>query len=298
MRIPSFYVLRETGSNLVRNIVMSVAAVVTMAVSLTAFGGVLIMRQAVNEATLQFQHGVEMIVFMQPSATKAEIVAVDQQIKSLEPAVIEHCAFYDKAKSWAEFRQLFRQQPDIIRVMKLQFMPTSYRCVPAKAQNIGVLANQFQGKPGVNNVKYAGQVIKQELAHFSTLRNVALVVAAAVMLGAIALVVNTIQLAIFARRREVAVMKLVGATNWFIRIPFMLEGLAEGVVGAAIAFAATYFSRNTLASFTGTSNPSFPSQPLTVTSHDALLTGVLVVVVGALVGGLGSGFAVRRFLQV
>jgi cell division transport system permease protein len=80
-------------------------------------------------------------------------------------------------------------------------------------------------------------------------------------------------------------------------VPFMLEGLAEGIVGAVIAFGVTYFSRNTLASFTG-NNPFFPSKALNVTSHDALLTGVLVLVVGALVGGLGSGFAVRRFLHV
>ena len=89
------------------------------------------------------------------------------------------------------------------------------------------LASQLNKQPGVLNVGYPGQAIKEELARFATLRNVALVVAGGVMLGAIALVVNTIQLAIFARRREVAVMKLVGATNWFIRVPFMLEGLVE-----------------------------------------------------------------------
>jgi cell division transport system permease protein len=126
---------------------------------------------------------------------------------------------------------------------------------------------------------------------------VALIVAGGVMLGAIALVVNTIQLAIFARRREVAVMKLVGATNWFIRVPFMLEGLVEGLLGAVIAFLITYFARATFASFTG-SNPIDVNQPLYVSSHAALLTGLFIVIVGALVGALGSGFAVRRFLSV
>jgi cell division transport system permease protein len=92
-------------------------------------------------------------------------------------------------------------------------------------------------------------------------------------------------------------MKLVGATNWFIRVPFMLEGLTEGLVGAVIAFALTYTSRDTLASFTG-SNPLIPSQPLYVSSHEAFLTGIFIIVVGALVGAVGSGFAVRRFLSV
>ena len=92
-------------------------------------------------------------------------------------------------------------------------------------------------------------------------------------------------------------MKLVGATNWFIRVPFMLEGLVEGLVGALIAFFITYLARDTLASFTG-SNPLVPDQPLYVSSHEALLTGSFVVALGTLVGAGGSGFAVRRFLSV
>jgi cell division transport system permease protein len=297
LAIPSPYVLRETGSNLVRNIVMTVAAVVTMAVSLTALGGVLIMRQAVNQATVQYQHGVEMIIFMQATASQQEISGMHQELVSMVPSQINRCFYVDKAQAWSEFKQIFSGEPDMVKVMDVQKMPPSFRCVPARAQSVSVLAAKFQQQAGVLDVKYPGQAIKEELARFATLRNVALVVAGGVMLGAIALVVNTIQLAIFARRREVAVMKLVGATNWFIRVPFMLEGLTEGLVGAVIAFAVTYFARNTLASFTG-SNPFIPSLPLYVSPHAALLTGVFVVVVGALVGALGSGFAVRRFLSV
>jgi cell division transport system permease protein len=181
--------------------------------------------------------------------------------------------------------------------MSVNEMPPSFRCVPAKSQNLAQLAAEFDNQPGVFSVNTPVQAIRQQLARFATLRNVALVIAGGVMLGAIALVVNTIQLAIFARRREVAVMKLVGATNWFIRVPFMLEGLVEGLVGAGIAFVLTYTSRDTLASFTG-SNPMIPSQPLYVSPHDALLTGIFIIVVGALVGAMGSAFAVRRFLSV
>ena len=117
------------------------------------------------------------------------------------------------------------------------------------------------------------------------------------MVGAVALIVNTIQLAIFARRREVAVMKLVGATNWFIRVPFMLEGLIQGVVGAVLAFALTYAVRNTIASFVG-NETVLGIQTLYVTPHEAILTGILLLVVGAAVGVFGSAFAVRRFLAV
>jgi cell division transport system permease protein len=297
MEVPSPYVLRETGSNLVRNIVMTVAAIVTMAVSLTALGGVLIMRQAVNTATVQYQHGVQFIVFMNPKASAQEIIGMRQELATMVPAQVQSCSYTDKAQAFAQFRQIFRGEPDMVKVMKPGLMPSSFGCVPAKAQDISQLASEIGGQAGVLQVSYLGQEIRDELAHFSALRAVALVVAGGVMLGAIALVVNTIQLAIFARRREVAVMKLVGATNWFIRVPFMLEGLVEGLVGAGIAFGVTYATRNTLASFTGT-NPYFVNVPLDVSSHAALLTGIFIVAVGVLVGALGSGFAVRRFLSV
>jgi len=297
MALASPYLLRETGSNLARNIVMTVAAVVTMAVSLTALGGVLVMRQAVNKATVQYQGGVELVIFMNPDASTQEISALRSELTSMVPDQVRRFHYVDKQQAYAEFSQMFSGQPDMLKVMTAAKMPPSFRCVPAKAQNVSQLAAEFDKQPGVLNVGYPGQAIKEELARFSTLRNVALVVAAGVMLGAIALVVNTIQLAIFARRREVAVMKLVGATNWFIRVPFMLEGLVEGLVGAGMAFVITFAARNTLASFTG-SDPLVPNQPLNVTSHEALLTGIFLVVVGALVGAVGSGFAVRRFLSV
>ncbi len=297
MTIASPYVLRETGGNLARNVVMTVAAVVTMAVSLTALGSVLIMRQAVNKATVQYQHGVEVIVFMKAGATATETSALDQELKSMVPNQVKRCTYFDKQQAYSEFKQMFSGEPDMLKVMSVDLMPPSFRCVPAKAQNIGQLANEFGRQPGVYDVAYPDKAIKQQLARFSTLRNVALAVAVGVMLGAIALVVNTIQLAIFARRREVAVMKLVGATNWFIRVPFMLEGLVEGLVGALIAFGVIFWSRNTLASFTG-SDPLDVSRPLSVSSHEALLTGIFIVVVGAVVGAVGSGFAVRRFLSV
>jgi len=293
----SSYVFRETGSNLVRNVVMTVAAVVTMAVSLTALGSVLIMRQAVNKATVQYQGGVELVVFMNPAASNQEIAGVRQELQSMVPAQVKKFSYVDKLAAFSEFKQMFSGEPDMLKVMTPAKMPPSFRCVPAKAADTALLAAKFSKQPGVLNVGYPGQEIKQWLARFATLRNVTLVVAGGVMIGAIALVINTIQLAIFARRREVAVMKLVGATNWFIRVPFMLEGLVEGLVGAAIAFAITFSARNTLASFTGT-NPLVPSEPLNVSSHEALLTGIFIVVVGALVGAVGSGFAVRRFLSV
>jgi cell division transport system permease protein len=293
----STYVLRETAGNLVRNIVMTVAAVLTMAVSLTALGGVLIMRQAINKATVQWQGGVQLAVFMNANASNQEIKAIGDELHAMVPQEIQKYWWVDKEKAYAEFKQMFAGEPAFIKVMSVSQMPPSYRVVPARAQNVAQLASQFDNQPGVHNVGYPQQAINQMLSHFSTLRTVALVLAAGVMVGAIALIINTIQLAIFSRRREVAVMKLVGATNWFIKVPFMLEGLAHGLAGACAAFMLTYFSRGTIASFVGSDSLNFGA-PLYVSPHEAVFTGVFILIIGMLVGMLGSAFAVRRFLVV
>jgi cell division transport system permease protein len=149
----------------------------------------------------------------------------------------------------------------------------------------------------VFKVAYPAQEVSDLLHKFSRWRWLFGVLAGAVMVGAVALIVNTIQLAIFARRREVAVMKLVGATNWFIRVPFMLEGFIQGMTGAVIAFVTTYAIRNFVASLIP-DQTIFGSNSLYVSSHEAILTGVVLLIVGAAVGVLGSAFAVRRYLAV
>ena len=93
-------------------------------------------------------------------------------------------------------------------------------------------------------------------------------------------------------------MKLVGATNWFIRIPFMLEGLIQGVLGAVLAFGLSYLFRDTIASFVSNGALAGSGNSLYVTPTEALYTGLVILVLGAVVGALGSAFAVRRFLSV
>ncbi|HEX6392432.1 MAG TPA: permease-like cell division protein FtsX [Acidimicrobiales bacterium] len=295
MAMSTGYVARETASNLRRNLVMTLSAVLTMAVSLSALGGVLIMRQAINKASIQWRGGVEMAIFLQPGVTNNETQAIERELATMPGVKKYH--FVDKPQAYQEFRQIFGGNNDIVSVLSVNDMPPSYRVVPSRAQDISQLGKQFVGQPGVLQVSYAKQEIDQLLHQFKQLRALGLFLAVGVMIGAVALIVNTIQLAIFARRREVAVMKLVGATNWFIRLPFMFEGLLHGVAGGIIAFGVTYGVRNTIASFVG-NETVLGTRTLFVTPHEAVITGILLLVIGAGVGALGSAFAIRRFLAV
>jgi len=297
MFIASRYLVRETGGNLRRNLVMTVAAVVTMVVSLAALGGVLIMRQAINKQSIQWRGGVSIAVFLSPSVTPNEVDAMALVLKEDTGTGIRKYYYVDKAQAYKEFKVIFGNEPQLVNVMSPAQMPPSYRVVPIDPQDVPALGAQLSKQPGVLKVSYDKQEIDALQSRFHVLRDIAVVLALGVMIGAIALIVNTIQLAIFARRREVAVMKLVGATNWFIRIPFMLEGLIDGIIGAGLAFAAIYYARNTIASFVGNESALGPSN-LYVSPHDAITTGIIILAVGAGVGALGSAFAVRRFLKV
>jgi cell division transport system permease protein len=229
--------------------------------------------------------------------TSNEVAAMHQVLADDTGLQIKKYYYVDKAEAYKEFKVIFGNEPQLINVMSPAQMPPSYRVVPTDPADVGALGAQLARQAGVLKVSYAKEEIDALESRFRVLRDIAVVLAIGVMIGAIALIVNTIQLAIFARRREVAVMKLVGATNWFIRIPFMLEGLIDGVIGAGVAFGAIYYARDTIASFVGSESALGPSN-LYVSSHDAFMSGVVILAVGAGVGALGSAFAVRRFLKV
>jgi len=297
MAVSTGYVVRETAVNLRRNLVMTMAAILTMFVSLTLLASAQLMRQATNKAAVQWKGGVELSIFLKTDVTDAQRDAVGQKLSSLPD--VKSVRFVDKPHAFQEFRTMFANTPDLVNSVGTSDMPPSFRVVPLKAEDVQAIGDLFKDKPGVRDVVYAKEIISSLLKDFNTKHNVAVALALVVFLGAIALIVNTIQLAIFARRREISVMKLVGATNWFIRIPFMIEGLVDGFIGALLACGVTYLFRQTIASFVS-SSPLVGAKVggLFVTSNEAIYTGVLILGVGAVVGALGSAFAVGRFLAV
>ena len=125
-----------------------------------------------------------------------------------------------------------------------------------------------------------------------------LVVGVGLLVAALLLILNAIRMAMFARRREIEVMKLVGATNWFIRVPFMLEGIVQGLVGAGMALGAVFaldrFMKN------AAENPEYEAimQGFVASSDELVMTAIVVMVLGIVIGAAGSGWALSRFLKV
>jgi len=290
------YVTRETAINLRRNLLMTVAAVMTAAVSLTLVGGALLLKQGVTKATLQWRGGVELNIFMQPEVEPTQSEAVETQLADMKEFV-KSFHYVNQREAKAEFDKMFANSPDMVDSVKAEDLPPSYRVVPQKAELVNVIGDKFETQAGVKDVVYAKETIDRFLRVARRAQNVVLGIAVVVLLASAVLIFVTIQMAIFARRREVAVMKLVGATNWFIRIPFMLEGLVQGLVGAGIAFGIVYLARNSVLGLVDTLFVGI-GESLFATPQEAVGTGIFLLIVGAFVGAVGAAVAVRRFLDV
>jgi cell division transport system permease protein len=287
------YFARETATNLRRNVFMTTAAIVVVAVSLALVGGALLLKQGVDKATIQWKGGVEGSIFMKADAAPEEIDAVDRELRAMPE--VKKVRFVTKQGAYDEFRKMFSNSPDMLETLNVDQMPPSFRVVPRQAQQIDVIGNRFKDRPGVRDVVYAKDTVKALLSVTRYAQLLIWAVAIVLLAAASLLILNTIRMAIYARRREVAVMKLVGATNWFIRVPFMFEGLVQGMIGAIGAFGVVYLVRN-FAQHAVRHVELF--HEFAVSTNEVIGTGIFLVVVGMIVGALGSAIAVSRFLDV
>lgn len=294
MAIRPGYFVKESATNLWRNLLMTSAAILTVAVSLVFVGAGLLFRQGVNNATQQFRGGVEIAIYMKPESTTDQRDAVRRELESMPE--IKRVKYVDQAAAYKEFQTLFRNDPDTREsITSPTQLPPSFRIVPNVAEQSDQIGAKFRTRAGVYNVTYARDQVKSLLSFFRRFQVIIIVVAAFVLVAGVLLILNTIRMAIFARRREVAVMKLVGATNWFIRLPFMLEGLLEGLVGAIVAFGAIW-GANRL--FQNAIEDVALFRQFSVSPGQVVGTGIFVLIAGAVVGSIGSAIAVSRFLDV
>lgn len=292
------YLIKESLSNLRRNVLMTVTAVITIVVSLTIVGASLLLRQGMNNYARQFREGIELNIYMQPTATQTQLDAVRAELDDLKTSgQVTKYRFVDQKSAFDEFKEIFRNDPEQKDLFQSEKdMPSSFRVVPSKAERISALGEPFRNREGVYRV-VSDEDIKALLRITRVIQLVLLSVAIALLIAAVLLILNTIQLAIFSRRREVAVMKLVGGTNWFIRLPFMLEGLLQGFIGAVLAFAAVYLGAGRLQNAIRESSTSL-FKSFSVSGAEIAGTGILMLLVGAAVGAIGSAIAVSRFLDV
>jgi len=298
MAINGNYVLRETTSNLTRNITLTVASVLTVFVSLAIVGTAVLVRQGAQNMTRQFEGGVEFIVYVDPGI-KAEDLAQVRQDLERNPGV-KRATYVNLDETYKDFRRLFKGRDAMLENVRKTDLPTSFKVEPKdkSVETVQDLVNYYRKRPNVFEVNAATDVIR-EMKGMTTFVNNGLTVFAVFLLVASGLLIlNTIRTAMFARRREIEVMKLVGATNWFIRIPFMLEGLVQGLLGGLLAVGFVFLARNWIGDLLSRSKGLSLLQTFSIEPGDVTLACLAVVVTAVLLSVLSSALATRRFLDV
>jgi len=233
-------------------------------------------------------------VWVQPTASATQSTAIGHEL--LAYPYIKSCVHRSQAYDYNEAKTIL--PADELQATTMADYPSSYRCVLTDPSQAPAVYQQFTGKPGVRTVSYPGQQIKTMQNVIHVLQWVFLSVAVVLLLSASVLILNTIRMAIFARRREVSVMKLVGATNWFIRVPYMSEGLIQGLLGSAVSAVAVYILYLFINHAGGNNSSSNVFSAMHMTGWEVFSTDIVVIFVGVLIGSLGSAIAIRRFLDV
>jgi len=295
------YAFREMWASFRRNLTLTAAAILTSAIALLLVGTTLLIQRAFENLLVQWKGDVAMIVFVRSDATPEQISLIDESIRSAPTIInVDKLEYLDKTQTYEEAKRIFVGDPVTLSLLTPENIPSEFKVVPITQDPALVrsLSEQYRSLPGVEDVALA----EDEFEVISTLskfvRTVTLVMSLVLLVVAVGLIWNTNRTAMFARRREIEVMKLVGATNWFIRVPFMLEGLLQGLIGAVVSCGGLWALNSAWTNGVAGFKPGTGISSLIVPS--GYLSGVMLVIliIGALAGAIGSAIAASRFLDV
>jgi cell division transport system permease protein len=228
------YVLTEVLTGLWRNVTMTIAMIITMTVSLSMLGAALLVYIQVNDMRDFYYDKIEVSIFLKGDITDDQRASLQNDLKN--DALVQTVFHETKEQAFERFKTQFRDAPDLVNATKPDSLPESFRVKLKDPKKVTSLADEFRSRDGVSEIVDQQQLLKKVFSILSSLQRVALIAALFQGIAAALLVANTIQVAAYSKRREVAVMKLVGASNWFIQLPFVLEAVFAGLIGAVIAF--------------------------------------------------------------
>lgn len=291
------FLLREALVNLRRNALVVTGAVLAVFISLSLAFGALVLNELLRVNTLAWQEGTHVIAFLKDvdegglsAEGQSQLLEEVSTWEEVKPPV----RYVDKLGAYEEFSTLFADRPEFIESIDATVLPASFRIELNDIEQFESVVFRLSSNPAVKEVRSLGEQIER-LSTLSSVLNV-LGLGLALVLGASAVILisNTIRMAIYARRDEVAIMKLVGASNWYIRIPFILEGLIEGLLGAVLAVLTVWIASQNLS---GAGDTVGGLVQLSISDGFFLRWGVLFVLFGAAAGVLGSMLGLSRYLR-
>lgn len=286
------YVLSEAGLGLWRNVTMTVAMIITMGVSLAMLGASGLLFAQVDKVKDRYYAQVEVSIFLSGEITDEQREALDESL-SADPLVVD---YYHESQedAYERARDIFADAPDMVEVLRPEALPESFRVSLRDPERFAEIRTKYQDFEGISEIVDQGALVERIFSILTALQTMSLVAALIMATAALLLVANVIQVAAYSKRREVAVMKMVGASNWFVQLPFVLEAVVAGVIGALLAFAALAAGKQFLV--------DGPLSPLTdiltpVPWRNVLLTLPALALIGGMVSAITGWVTLRFYLR-
>ena len=288
------YFIREVFISLKRNNWMTFASISTVAVSLLILGLFLIMVLNLNNMATALESQVQINVYLHDDLSDEKMEAIGEKIQKISG--VEEVQFVTKKEALERFKQRLGDQQGLLTALgEVNPLPNAFEVKLNSPEHVKAAADAINTYEGVENAKFGQEVIDQLFELTKMIRIFGFVIIVFLAFATIFIISNTIRLTVFARRKEIGIMKYVGATDWFIRWPFLMEGMVLGFVGSIVA---TMVLRNSYGAVvariyeTLTFLPLIPEQPFL----DRI--SILMIVVGTAIGALGSTISLKRFMKV
>lgn len=287
MRLKMF--LSEAARSLTTNVSTTIAATLTVLIAMFLFGLVVALGSWVNSYTGKVKEGVVVKVFFDQTASEQQLNAVRARLDA-DPDV-KNVQFVSADQALEIMK---KRAPELTRNLTSNPFGHAFTVVPKDANQVSAIADRLEPAPvGVDKVTYEEETTERVLLVAKVLGIIILTGSVLLLVASTILIANTIRLSIFSRRREIEVMKLVGATNWFVRGPFMIEGLLCGLAGSLAAVLLLALGKElVLPSILGR------IEDTGVGAWPFWQNAAVLIAVGLLLGALGSGMTLRRFLRV
>ncbi|HHW03342.1 MAG TPA: ABC transporter permease [Thermoanaerobacterales bacterium] len=290
MRLRTFnYFFKEAFISLIRNRWMSLASIGAVASALIILGSFLLISVNFDHILKDVESQVEITAYLEDTVDSIGITRLNSQISSISG--VKEVKFISKEAALEEFKQQVGK--DLLEGIDNP-LPNSFRIKVDNPQNVASVAGEIQNLKGVEEVKYGKGVVEKLFNIIYWIRLLGLVIMVVFAAVSIFIISNTIRLTVFARRREINIMKYIGATDWFVRWPFLIEGMVLGFIGSAIAIGILAGGYVYLYNIVKLNIPMISLIPMEEFYNYAL--GFLAI--GMFIGAFGSSFSIRRFLHV
>ncbi|MFP5501926.1 MAG: permease-like cell division protein FtsX [Candidatus Sericytochromatia bacterium] len=286
----SEFVGQEALASMARSAWMSWLVIATIAVSLSILGGVWLFVQDLRNISQQIGGAVPIVVFLSDDADPRNVEAAIQELPNIKGTTL-----IPKEQAWEEMQQDLKSRMSFNELLNANPLPNTLRVQTLNPDETAPTAERIKKMQGIEEVNYGGELLAKINEFSATIRTGGLTVSSLLALASLAVIMNTIRLAVMARRREIEIMHLVGASNSFIAWPFLLEGMLFGLFGAALTGIVLLAWRH----FTmGKWQELFPFLPMTADymAMVSVLGGLAVI--GMTLGAVGSALSVRKHIRL